>query len=111
AVLAERLGLHSLWTGEHRGWYDGWCPAPIHALAHAAAATRTLHLGTAMLLAPQHDPAALADAEATFAGLLGDRLELGVGLGYRDAEFDALGLRRDRRGRIMDETLARLAAS
>jgi alkanesulfonate monooxygenase SsuD/methylene tetrahydromethanopterin reductase-like flavin-dependent oxidoreductase (luciferase family) len=108
ARLAEELGFHSLWTAEHRGWYDGWCPAPVHALAHAAAATERLHVGTAMLLAPQHDPAALADAERTFLGLFGDRLELGVGLGYRDAEFDALALRRDRRGRLMDEALARL---
>lgn len=110
ARLVEALGFHSLWTGEHRGWYDGWCPAPLHALAGAASVTRRLRLGTAMLLLAQHDAASLHAATTTFRGLFGDRLELGVALGYRDAEFDMLGLRRDRRGRLMDERLAELAA-
>ncbi len=110
AVLAERLGFHSLWLGEHRGWYDGWCPAPLHAAAAAAARTERLRFGTAMLLLPQHDPRALVDAARTFDRLTDGRLELGVGLGYRDAEFDALGLRRDQRGAAMERHLATLVA-
>ena len=42
---------------------------------------------------------------ARLDGLSGGRVELGAGLGYRDAEFDALGLRRDRRGKTMDASL------
>lgn len=111
AALLERLGFHSAWTAEHRAWYDGWCPAPLHALALAAAGTSRLRLGTSMLLLPQHGPVALARAAATLDRLTGGRLDLGVGLGHRDAEFDALGLRRDRRGRLMDAALAALAAT
>ena len=62
-----------------------------------------------MLLAPQHDPWALA-RRADLDRLSGGRVDLGTGLGHRDAEFDALGLRRDRRGRRMDEALDVLAA-
>ena len=110
ALVAERLGFHSVWTAEHRGWYDGWCPAPIHALAVAAARTDRVRLGTAMLLAPQHDPVRLARAIATLDRLSGGRVDVGAGLGHRDAEFDALGLRRDRRGQRMEEALGALAA-
>ena len=97
--------FHAVWMGEHRVWYDGWCPAPLHALAEVAGATSRIHLGTAMYLVPQHDPSAAARSIATLDHLSGGRIELGAGLGYRDAEFDALGLRRDRRGKLMDANL------
>ncbi|HEX5193226.1 MAG TPA: LLM class flavin-dependent oxidoreductase [Solirubrobacteraceae bacterium] len=105
ALLAEELGFHSIWSAEHRMWYDGWCPSPLLALAHVAGATRRLRLGTAVLLASQHDPISLARTAATLDRVSGGRLDLGIGLGHRDVEFDALGLRRDRRGRMMDRAL------
>ena len=105
ALLAQELGFHSIWSAEHRIWYDGWCPAPLLALAHVAGATDRLRLGTAVLLASQHDPISLARTAATLDRVSGGRLDLGIGLGHRDAEFDTLGLRRDRRGRMMDRAL------
>jgi alkanesulfonate monooxygenase SsuD/methylene tetrahydromethanopterin reductase-like flavin-dependent oxidoreductase (luciferase family) len=108
AALLDELGFHSLWTAEHRLWYDGWCPALLHAAASAVAATKTLRFGNAMLLGPQHDPAWLARNVATLDRLSGGRVDLGLGLGHRDAEFDALGLRRDRRGRLMEAVLEEL---
>jgi alkanesulfonate monooxygenase SsuD/methylene tetrahydromethanopterin reductase-like flavin-dependent oxidoreductase (luciferase family) len=105
AQLVEQLGFHSIWTAEHRVWYDGWCPALLHAEAQAVQATETLRFGNAMLLAPQHDAVMLARSAATLHRLSGGRVDLGLGLGYRDAEFDALGLRRDRRGKIVDAAL------
>lgn len=105
AVLAERLGFHSIWTAEHRIWYDGWCPAPLHALALVAGMTTRLRLGTAVLLATQHDPVWLARSAAALQRVSRGRLDLGIGLGHRDVEFDTLGLRRDQRGRRMDEAL------
>jgi alkanesulfonate monooxygenase SsuD/methylene tetrahydromethanopterin reductase-like flavin-dependent oxidoreductase (luciferase family) len=110
AVLAERLGFHSIWSAEHRIWYDGWCPAPLHALAMVAGATSRLRFGTAVLLASQHEPRDLARSAVALDGLSGGRLELGIGLGHRDVEFDTLGLRRDRRGRRMDAALEVFAA-
>jgi alkanesulfonate monooxygenase SsuD/methylene tetrahydromethanopterin reductase-like flavin-dependent oxidoreductase (luciferase family) len=103
--VAEALGFDSVWVGEHRVWYCGWCPAPLHALASLAGTTERIRLGTAMYLVPQHEPVASARAIARLDELCGGRVELGAGLGYRDPEFDALGLRRDRRGRTMDAAL------
>ena len=71
ARLAEELGFHAVWLGEHRVWYDGWCPAPLQALAHVAGSTSTIHLGTAMYLVPQHDPVAAARSIATLDHLSG----------------------------------------
>src|SRR4051812_40921295 len=71
AALLDSLGFHSLWTAEHRLWYDGWCPALLHAAAGAVAATKTLRFCNAMLLGPQHDPAWLARNATTLDRLSG----------------------------------------
>jgi alkanesulfonate monooxygenase SsuD/methylene tetrahydromethanopterin reductase-like flavin-dependent oxidoreductase (luciferase family) len=105
AILAEQLGFHSIWSAEHRIWYDGWCPAPLHAQAAAAAVTERLRFGNAVALASMHDPYVMARAVGDLDRLSDGRVDLGVGLGHRDAEFDALGLRRDRRGKRMEEAL------
>lgn len=105
ARLAESLGFASLWVAEHRFWYDGWTPAPLVSAAAAAAATTHLRVGTAMLLLPMHDPVATARTAALVHRMSGGRLELGVGLGYRDEEFDGLGVSRAERGRLMSANL------
>ena len=104
ALLAEGLGFHSVWAGEHRLWYDGLCPELLHAQAFAAGrTTRSGSAGDARRT--QHDPEGYGRNAETLDELSGGRLELGAGLGYRDAEFDALGLRRDRRGRLLEAVL------
>jgi len=109
ARLAEKLGFHSLWVSEHHFWYDGWCPSPLVAAAAALAATERLHLGTGVLLLPLHDPQWLASMGRTLARLAPGRVEVGVGLGYRDVEFDGRGVSRTRRGRLADVALDLLA--
>ncbi|HVX21380.1 MAG TPA: LLM class flavin-dependent oxidoreductase [Acidimicrobiales bacterium] len=111
AVAAERHGFDSLWFGEHRFWYDGWCPQPLHVATAAAAATTRLHLGTAMYLLPQHDPAGTVDTLRTATALVGDRLELGVSLGYRPEEYAGMGLGMDHRVGLMNRALDQLAGA
>src|SRR5688572_24080635 len=106
----EALGFDAMWFAEHRFWYDGWCPQPLVAAAAVAGATERLRVGTAMLLLPQQDPHRIAGAAASLARLTDGRLDLGLGLGYRDAEFDGLGLERRHRGRLMDKGLDVLLA-
>jgi len=105
ARLVEAHGFASMWFAEHRFWYDGWTPAPLVAAAAAAAVTTRLRIGTAMLLLPQADPLRVAEAAAVLDRLSGGRVDLGVGLGYRDEEYDGLGLARRHRGARMGEAL------
>ncbi|MFV0463507.1 MAG: LLM class flavin-dependent oxidoreductase [Nostocoides sp.] len=109
ARLAESLGYDSLWVAEHRFWYDGWCPQPLVAAASALSATSRLVVGTAMHLLPQHDPDRSSQTFDSLRTLFSDRFQLGVSLGYRDEEYDGVGLLRSQRGRLMDAALDRLA--
>ena len=110
ARLAEELGFNSLWFAEHRFWYDGWNPSPLIAAAAAAAATRHIRLGTAMLILPQHDPVRVTNSVHALAAAAGPRIDLGVSLGYRDEEYDGLGLPRAQRGSRMNAALNQIVA-
>jgi alkanesulfonate monooxygenase SsuD/methylene tetrahydromethanopterin reductase-like flavin-dependent oxidoreductase (luciferase family) len=109
AQLAEALGFHSLWIAEHHFWYDGWCPAPLVAAAAVLGVTTRLHVGTGIALLPLYEPAEAVAHVAGVDDLAEGRLELGLGLGYRDVEFDAFGLARRERGRRMEAGLRALA--
>jgi len=109
ARLADSLGFHSLWIAEHHFWYDGWCPAPMTAAGAALGASSRLHVGTGILQLPLHDPRRAGDDAETLQRLSGGRFEIGVGLGYRDAEFDGFGLLRAERGKRMTAALDMLS--
>jgi alkanesulfonate monooxygenase SsuD/methylene tetrahydromethanopterin reductase-like flavin-dependent oxidoreductase (luciferase family) len=109
--LVEDLGFDSIWLTEHRFWYDGWCPQPVLVAGALAAVTSRLRIGTAVHLVGQHDPRRAALTVATVAGLSAGRLELGVGLGYRDEEFDGIGVTRRERVRLLRSGLDALAAA
>jgi alkanesulfonate monooxygenase SsuD/methylene tetrahydromethanopterin reductase-like flavin-dependent oxidoreductase (luciferase family) len=108
-LLAEELGYHSLWVAEHHFWYDAWCPAPLVAAAAVLGGTSRLRVGTGIALLPLWESTAVVEQVAGVADLAGGRLDLGVGLGYRDAEFDGFGLARRDRGRRMEVALQALA--
>ncbi len=89
AVLAERVGLHSLWLSEHHGYYDGYCPALLPAAAAALEATSALAVGTGVLLLPLQDPRRVGQAATDLTKRSGGRFHLGMGMGYRPTEFAA----------------------
>lgn len=93
----ERLGFSSLWLSEHHFFYDGYCPALLPAAAAVLASTERLRVATGMLLLPLQWPQRLAAMAAELSHRSGGRLELGVGLGYRDVEFDGKGVPRAER--------------
>ena len=97
ASLMEELGYDELWLSEHHFFYDGYCPALLPAAASVLSVTERLRVGTGMLLLPMYDPARLAAVATDLAERSGGRLDLGVGMGYRDVEFDGHGVSRKQR--------------
>jgi alkanesulfonate monooxygenase SsuD/methylene tetrahydromethanopterin reductase-like flavin-dependent oxidoreductase (luciferase family) len=85
---AEHLGAHSAWFSEHHGFDDGYLSQPLTFAAAVAARTRSIRLGTAVVLAPLYPVALIAEQAALVDTLSGGRLELGLGAGYRRAEFE-----------------------
>jgi len=86
-VEAEALGYHSSFSVEHH--FSGWnqVSATLMLLMALAARTRTLRLGTAVMVLPWHNPLLLAEQAATLDLLSGGRFDFGIGKGYRHSEF------------------------
>jgi len=93
-VLAEALGFHSAWFGEHH--YSAYSfGAPAVMATAAAARTNRIRLGTGVSLLPIHNPIRLAEEYATLDILSGGRLEYGVGRGFLRYALDLFGVEED----------------
>ena len=131
AQAAEAAGFDSIWTVEHvvvphgyqsrypyspsgrmgSGVEDYPIPDPLIWLAYIASATRTLKLGTAILILPQRNPVVTAKAVATLDHLAGGgRVLLGIGVGWLAEEFATLGVPFEDRGPRTDEYVAAMRA-
>ena len=121
AQAAEAAGYESLWCGEHVVLPDPRTPVsplapqhptldPVVAFAYLAAATRTIRLGTGIVILPQRNPLVLAKELTTLDVLSRGRLIFGLGVGYLKEEFDAVGANFAERGARTDEHLAAILA-
>ncbi len=121
AKAAEEAGLESVWTGEHVVLPDPRVPPspsepqtpfldPIVALSHIAAHTTRLRLGTGVIILPQRNPVVLAKELATLDVVSGGRLLFGLGAGYLEPEFRALGAPFEQRGAVTDEAIEAIKA-
>jgi len=119
---AEALGFESIWTGDHlilptagTTQYpytaDGSFSLastenflePFTLLAYVAAVTRTIKLGTTVIILPYRNPIVQAKMLACLDVLSGGRLICGVGVGWLEKEFQVLGASYKDRGAVTDE--------
>ncbi|MCB1256173.1 MAG: TIGR03619 family F420-dependent LLM class oxidoreductase [Microthrixaceae bacterium] len=89
---------------------DGHWLEPITVLAALASATTRVRLGTNILLAALRRPVVLAKSLATLDVISNGRIDLGVGVGWQSAEYEAAGLPFKQRGQYLDHTLGVLSA-
>jgi len=101
----EALGLDAIWT-EDRIFHDASMLDPLMLLASAAACTRRIELGTAVLVVTLRAAAVVARQVSTLHHLAGGRLALGVSLGGRPEEYTAVGVPMNRRVTVFQESVA-----
>lgn len=105
---AEELGYRAITVPDHLGERR---PAPLPALAVAAAVTEHLRVGPLVMNVPFYNASLLARDVATTIQLTGDRFDLGLGAGHMKSEFDEAGLpwqRASMRIAILDKTITEL---
>lgn len=126
---AEAAGFESVWTVEHvvvPAGYESTYPYsstgrmpggentpiadPIVWLTWVAAQTTTLNVATGILILPQRNPVVLAKALATLDVLTGGRLRLGVGVGWLEEEFAAIGVPFQGRGSRAEDYIGAMRA-
>jgi probable F420-dependent oxidoreductase len=121
AQAAEAAGFDSVWAGEHIVLPDPQVPpSPMQpqdpaldsllALTWAAARTTTIRLATGIMILPQRNPVVLAKQVATLDVLSGGRVILGIGAGYLEPEFRAVGANFAERGAVTDEYIDAMRA-
>lgn len=129
ARSAEAAGFDSLWTFDHvvvpvsyhstypyaptgkaPGLAGAAMPDSLVWLAYVAAQTSTIALGTGVLILPQRNPVVLAKQVATLDVLSGGRVRLGVGVGWLEEEFDAVGVPFAGRGARADDSIGAMRA-
>jgi probable F420-dependent oxidoreductase len=109
AGRAEALGFDSVWATDHllhqsRFYAVPWLD-PIVSLTYVAASTSRVRLGTSVLVLPTRHPVVLAKQIATLQALADERYVVGVGTGWDDREFRAVGQQRAERSGRTDESI------
>jgi len=127
AQRAEQLGFDGIWVSDHivipqseadrfaRGFGDttgigSLIYEPLTVLAFAAACTSRIRLGTTVIILPYRNPLVMAKILSTLDVLSGGRVTAGVGVGWMEQEFAALGVPFHDRGALSDEYIEAMKA-
>src|SRR5471032_2481286 len=105
-VQSEKSGFDSAWIAQHHFHEaEGGLPAPFVFLAHVAAATSRIRLGTGIVTLPLELPIRVAEDAAVMDLMSGGRLEVGVGPGGNLTAFTAFGFDSKDRHTLMNRNL------
>jgi probable F420-dependent oxidoreductase len=121
AQAAEAAGFESVWTGEHIVLPDPMIPtfplAPdtpmldtLVTLTWIAAHTKRVRIASGIIILPLRNPVLLAKELASVDVVSKGRLIIGVGAGWLEPEFKALGVPMEKRGESMDDALRAMRA-
>ncbi len=106
---AEALGFDSAWVAQHHFHeHEGGLPSPLVFLAHVAARTHRIRLGTGIITLPLENAVRVAEDAIVLDLLSGGRLDVGVGTGGTPESFAAFGLDSEDRSAIFARQLALL---
>ncbi len=115
---AEAAGFDAVFVTEHPFPEDRWLATgghhaldPFVCLTVAAIATTRVRLQTNLCIPAYRNPFVLAKTVATLDALSGGRVILGIGAGYQDGEFAALGMPYEERNELTDEAIAAMRAA
>ncbi len=103
--VGEEMGFDSVWLPEHHFEIYGMLGNPLLLAAAVAQRTKTMKIGTAIVVLPFQHPLRTAEDAATVDALSGGRLLLGVGRGYQPPEFHGFGLNQDESSEMFMESL------
>ena len=113
ARTADDLGFDALTVSEHLALpvdlepnMGAWWPHTFTAMAFLAGATTQIKVNASVIVLPYHHPVAFAKAISTLDVMSSGRVMLTFGVGMAPAEFAALGVPFDRRGKVTDEYVA-----
>ncbi|MER7209750.1 LLM class flavin-dependent oxidoreductase [Streptosporangium sp. NPDC020072] len=95
ARRAEEWGYHRIWVAEHHGMPSVASSSPAVLIAHLAAATRTIRLGSGGVMLPNHAPLVVAEQFGTLHALHPGRIDLGLGRAPGTDQATARALRRN----------------
>lgn len=109
---AEALGFDSAWVAQHHFHaQEGGLPAPLVFLAHVAARTPRIRLGTGVITLSMENALRVAEDTAVLDLLSGGRLDVGLGTGGTAESFAAFGIEAGERGAVFGRNLQRLLAA
>jgi alkanesulfonate monooxygenase SsuD/methylene tetrahydromethanopterin reductase-like flavin-dependent oxidoreductase (luciferase family) len=106
ARLARQSGFSSLWVPHHYLTQPMQMLAPIPMLSYLLRDAAGMSIGTNILIMPLLHPVHVAEDAVTLDHLSGGRYVLGIGVGYRDAEFQTFNVPLAERAQRMDESIA-----
>ena len=106
ASWADRVGIETICLSEHHGDPAGYTSAPLTLAAAVLGRTEHVNVKIAAALVPFHDPVRFAEQINTLDCLAPGRLEVVLGAGYRNVEFEMAGVDRSQRGKLLEECVA-----